>query len=209
MELTPDNAQVYSNLAGTYLNTGDPKLQGDAERALKKSIELNPSSPAYANLGSLYLTEQRYQESASVTEKALKLNDHDYNVWSNLILAYEWLKDKDKAEAARQRTLALLEQAVKLTPQDATAQASLAALYAHYGFTTKAATRIQTALALAPNDSGVLVEVAEAYELLGQRDQAISHMQKAVQKGFALDQAKGDPELTALISDPKFHHNSR
>ena len=205
LELTPDNAQVYTNLAGTYLNTGDPKFQGDAERALKKSVELNPSYPAYANLGNLYLTEQRYQESASVTEKALKLNDHDYMVWNNLVLAYEWLKDKDKAEAARQRTLALLEQAVKLTPQDATAQANLAALYAHYGFTTKAATRIQTALALAPNDSGVIAEVAEAYELLGQRDQAISHMQKAVQKGFALDQAKIDPELTALISDPKFH----
>jgi len=101
--------------------------------------------------------------------------------------------------------LALLEEATKLTPQDASAQATLAELYAHYGLTNKAATRIQTALALAPNDPGVLAEVAEAYELMGQREQAIPSMQKAVQKGFPLDQAKIDPELTALISDPKFH----
>jgi hypothetical protein len=47
--------------------------------------------------------------------------------------------------------------------------------------------------------------VAEAYELLGKRDQAISEMQKAIQKGFAIDEAKGDPELTGLISDPKLH----
>jgi serine/threonine protein kinase/tetratricopeptide (TPR) repeat protein len=205
LDLTPDNAQVYLNLGASYLDSGDPKLQADAERALKKSIALSPSYPAYANLGNLYLTGQRYADSASVTENALKLNDHDYMVWNNLVLAYEWLKDKDKAEAARQRMLALLEQTVKLKPQDASAQATLAVLYAHYGLADKAASRIQTALALAPDDSGVRAEVAEAYELLGKRGEAISEMQKAVQKGFALEQAKIDPELTELISDPKFH----
>ncbi len=55
----------------------------------------------------------------------------------------------------------------------------------------------------------LLVDVATAYELLGKRSQAISEMQKAVQKGFALDQLRGDPELTALISDSKFTSNSK
>jgi len=205
LRLTPDNAQVYSNLGASYLNSGDPKLQGDAERALKKSIELSPSYPAYANLGNLYIIEQRYAESAAETEKALKLNDHDYAVWSNLVLAYEWLNVKEKAEAARRRMLSLLEQEVKMKPQDAAAQAALAALNAHYGLTSDAESRIQTALALAPDDPSVLADVAEAYELLGKREQAISEMQKAIQKGFAIDEAKGDPELKGLISDPKFH----
>jgi eukaryotic-like serine/threonine-protein kinase len=205
LELTPDNAQVYWNLGATYLDSGDPKLQADAERAFKKSIELSPSYQAYANLGALYLTEQRYGESVSLTENALKLNDHDYGVWNNLVLAYEWLKDKDKAEAARKRMQALLEQTVKMKPEDAAAQARLATVYAHYGLRQQAEARIQTALALAPDDSGVLADVATADELLGKRSQAISEMQKAVQKGFALDQLRGDPELTVLLSDPKFH----
>lgn len=205
LQLTPDNAQVYGNLGASYLNSGDPKLQGDAEQALKKSIELSPSYPPYANLGNLYIIEQRYAESAAETEKALKLNDHDYAVWSNLVLAYEWLNEKEKADAARQREVTLLEQAVKMKPQDAEAQAALAALNAHYGLTSQAESRIQTAMALAPDDPSVLADVAEAYELLGQRDRAISAMQKAIQKGFALDQAKGDPELKGLVSDPKFH----
>ncbi|MGA2904394.1 MAG: tetratricopeptide repeat protein, partial [Candidatus Korobacteraceae bacterium] len=205
LQLTPDNAQVYLNLGATYLDSGDPKLQADAERALKKSIEISPSYAAYANLGALYLTEQRYGESVSATENALKLNDHDYLVWNNIVLAYEWLKDEDKAEAARRRMLALLEQAVKMKPDDAAAQARLAAVYAHYGLRQQAESRMQTALALAPDDPGVLVYVATADEFLGQRSQAISEMQKAVQKGFALDQLRGDPELTALLSDPKFH----
>ncbi|MGO9305431.1 MAG: protein kinase domain-containing protein, partial [Candidatus Korobacteraceae bacterium] len=94
LQLTPDNAQVYSNLGASYLNSGDHKLQGDAERALKKSIELSPNYPAYANLGNLYLLEQRYAESAAILDNDIKLNDRDYVVWSNLVLAYEWLNNK-------------------------------------------------------------------------------------------------------------------
>ncbi len=205
LQLTPDNAQVYANLGGCYLNSGDNKLQGDAEQALKKSIELSPSYPAYTNLGNLYMIEQRYAESAAILDNAIKINDHDYVVWSNLVLAYEWLNNKDKAEAARRRMLSLLEQEVKMKPQDAEAQATLAVLNAHYGLTSQAESRIQTALALAPDDPDVLADVAEAYELLGKRDQAIEEMHKAIQKGFAIDEAKGDPELKGLVSDPKFH----
>jgi serine/threonine-protein kinase len=209
LELTPDNAQVYLNLGATYLDSGDPKLQADAERALKKSIEISPSYPAYANLGNLYLTQQRYRESASLTEQALKLNDHDYNVWNNLVLAYEWLKDKDKAEAARNRMLELVEQGVKLTPQDAEMQATLGGLYAHYGFRDKAMSRIQTAKALGPNDPFVLSTIAEDYELLGNRTEAIAYMQKAIQKGYSIEQVKVDPELQALIADPRFTSSSK
>ncbi len=205
LQLTPDNAQVYLNMGAAYLDEGDPKAQKDAEQALKKSIQLNPSYGAYANLANLYLTEQRYAESAELTENALKLNDKDYMVWNNLLLAYEWLQEKDKAETARQRMRELLEQSVKVSPNDATAQATLAAVYAHYGLNVQAESRIQTSLALAPEDAGVLSSVASAYELMGKRDQAITEMRKAIQKGFALDQVKVDPEMTALISDPRFH----
>jgi serine/threonine-protein kinase len=87
IELTPDNAQLYLNLGAFYVDTTDVKLQPEAERALKKSIELNPTYPAYANLGLLYCNMKRYQECADMTRQALKLNDTNYIVWGNLILA--------------------------------------------------------------------------------------------------------------------------
>ena len=87
IELTPDNAEVYMNLGNTYLDLGDPKMIPDAEKALKKSVELIPSYNGYANLGSFYLTEKRYSESAAATEKALQFNGFDFRVWENLASA--------------------------------------------------------------------------------------------------------------------------
>ena len=103
LALTPDNAQVYLNLGATYLDWGRPGDLVLAQKALEQSINLHPSYPAYSNLGSVYLAQQRYADAAAATEKALALNDRDYQVWNNLVLAYEWLKQPDKANAAREQ----------------------------------------------------------------------------------------------------------
>jgi serine/threonine-protein kinase len=204
LELTPDNAQLYSNLAAAYLDSGDPKSLAEGEQALKKSIEISPGYPAYANLGLLYIEEKRYADAATATEQALKIDGHDYRVWNNLMLAYQGLKDEAKAEAARRKTEQLAEQVVAAKPQDAMAHSILAMLYAMDKLDEKSRTRIQTALALAPDDPNVLSNVGEAYELMGNRRQALEYIHKSLQKGYPLDQITNDPSLQALVADPKF-----
>jgi eukaryotic-like serine/threonine-protein kinase len=209
IELTPDNAQVYLNLGAVYTDTGDPKLTPNAEQALKKSVELTPSYPAYANLGQLYYLQKRYVESASMTEKALRLNDNNYLVWNNLVNAYEWLKEKDKAATARARATELAEKSAKLNAQDALAQAKLASFYARQNLREKAMARIQTALALSPDDPGILDDVATAFEYLGDRHLSIQYAQRAMQKGYPLEQLANDPEMQSLILDPNFRPRAR
>ena len=209
MELTPDNAQVYLNLGAVYIDTGDPKLTSNAEQALKKSIDLTPSYPAYANLGQLYYLQKRYVESANMTEKALQLNDNNYLVWNNLVNAYEWLKEKDKAATARQRATELAEKSARLNPQDALAQAKLASYYARQNLREKALARIQTALALSPDDPAILDDVATAFEYLGDRHQSIQYAQRAMQKGYPLEQLTNDPEMQSLLLDPSFHPRAK
>ena len=204
IELTPDNAQAYLNLAAVYLDIGDAKALPLAEQALRKSIELSPSYPAYANLGALYVLQQRYAESAAATEKALQLNDRNYVVWDNLALAYEWLQSYDKAEAARKRMLPLVEQAIALSPQDASAQSKLAVIYARDNLNDQALARMRTALALAPDDPTVLSNVADAYELMRDRRHALAYLEKALHTGWALSQVKSDPVMQALLKDPHF-----
>jgi tetratricopeptide (TPR) repeat protein len=69
IELTPDNAALYLNLGGVYIDIGDSKALAEAEPLLRKSLALEPSYAAYTNLGYLYLQEQKYADSAEMTEK--------------------------------------------------------------------------------------------------------------------------------------------
>ena len=209
IQLTPDNAQAYSNLGAAYLDSGDPKKAPLAEAALKKSIELSPSYPAYANLGFLYHARHDYANAAAVTEKALALNDKNFMVWANLAAAYESMGDLTKAAAAQDREQPLLEQALQQSPRDAASHARLGLLYAQKKMRDKALSQIQTALALGPEDSDALENVGEAYELLGDRKQAIAYIEKSLQKGYSLEVIKWDPNLKGLLSDPNFRPSSK
>jgi len=204
IDLTPDNAQAYYNLGAVYLDTADPNKVPEAEKALRKSLDLSPSYPAYANLGYLYLQQKRYAESAAMTEKAMQLNDRDYLGWENLAVAYQALNQKDKAGAARAKEQALLEDSAKLKPGDPQLQVSLGLLYARKMQAERAAPLLQSALVLAPEDPGILVNAGEAYEMLGDRGKAIQLVAKAMQKGYSLDDLKRDPDAQSILSDPKF-----
>jgi eukaryotic-like serine/threonine-protein kinase len=204
LELTPDNSGLYSNLGMTYLDLDDPKMVGEAEKALKKSLEINPTYGAYGNLGFLYLQEHRFDESVAASKKALELNDQNYEVWSNLTAAYEWLRDDAKASSSRKKAIEFLERAVKRDPQNAEAQAALAALYAKNGLKDRALTGVRISLALSPKNQYALAQVADAYELLGERQSAIKYLEEALANGLNKGQLRGDPEIQGVISDPRF-----
>jgi serine/threonine-protein kinase len=195
---------VYLNLAATLIDRGNPDRFSEAEEMLRKSISLNPTYPAYANLGYLYIQQKRFREASESVVKALALNDKDYLVWGNLAIAYEGLKDGPKAAAARDREIDLLEKAAVSTPRDTMVQANLGLLYAKKKISEKALPRIQSALALSPDDANVLEAVGQAYENLGDRSQALLYIRKSLQKGYALADLKNIPDLQGLISDPAF-----
>ncbi len=205
VELTPDNATAYSNLAAGYIDSGDKTKFPQAEAALKKSIELAPSYPAYANLGDLYLSENRFNEAAEVLEKAAQMNGRDYMVWANLVVAYESLHSSDKVNAALEQERLLLEQEAESNPRDATVQYLLGKVYARKKEKEKAVARAQSALTLSPDDSNVLEGVAEIYERLGDRASALNYIEKSLEKGYSLQALKDDPTLQGLLADPRFH----
>ncbi len=207
--LTPDNGQLYFNLGAFYLDTGNASGFSKAEAALKKSLSLEPSYPAYANLGLLYMEEKRYADSAAMTEQALQINNKDFRVWSNLVLAYEWLNDKSKAAAARAQEIVRLKEAAKLRPQDATLQSALAESYAEQGVREKAFSHLQTALALAPKSAQVLFDAGSTYEVVGQRKLALRYIEQALRRGYSLADVEASPVLQSLLKDPNFRPNGK
>jgi serine/threonine-protein kinase len=144
-----------------------------------------------------------------MNEKALQLNSENYMVWIWLRNDYAWLKDQAKADAALERALQLVEREVKLKPQDGLVQAVLASIDAKKEVRDKARSRLQTALALAPDDPDVLEYAAATYEKLGDRSQAIEFAHKALKKGYSLARLQNDPDMQSLLSDPNFHPNGK
>jgi len=82
-------------------------------------------------------------------------------------------------------------------------------LYAQKKLRDKSLARVQTALALAPDDSVVLQNVGEAYEDLGDRQHALHYIELALQKGYGLAGLKSNRSLQSLLSDPKFKPNGK
>ncbi len=208
IQLTPDNAALYLNLGAAYSDMGD-KHYPEAEQMLRKSIELEPTYGAYANLGYLYNQEQKFAEAAAATEKALQLNNKDYVVWGNLASAYEGLKDKEKMSKAWDREIDLLEETVRDTPRDAIAQSNLGMLYVKKKLRDKAVSRIQSALVLSPDDPNVLAIVGLAYEDMGDRVDALRYIEKSLQKGYSFEDLKNTPDLQGLLSDPRFRPSGK
>ncbi|HTW45624.1 MAG TPA: protein kinase [Acidobacteriaceae bacterium] len=204
LQLTPDNSEAYFNLGATYVDQGGAQSLALGEQALKKSIEISPSYVAYANLGLLYMEENRYQDAAAMTEKALQMNDKNYMVWNNLMLAYAGANEPDKAAMARHRAEQLAEKVVAMKPQDALTQSTLATMYAQDRDVARAESKIETSLALAPNNPDVLSNVGEAYEFLGERVNALHYIEKSISKGYAVEAIEDDPNLKALTADPRF-----
>jgi serine/threonine-protein kinase len=204
IELTPDNSWPYANLGMAYMDFSDPKMLDRAEKALKKSIAIGPTFGAYTNLAGLYNEQHRFDESVAANLAAVQLNEQNSAVWINLTIAYEWLKQDGKANAARQKAIVLLQRDVETNSQDAEAQATLAALYAKQGDRTKALEKIQISLALSPNSQYVLSQVADAYELMGSRREAIKFLQQAMTQGLSKGLLNADPEIQGVLSDPGF-----
>lgn len=199
IELLPDHAPAYTSLGTTLLALG---RTSEAEAEFKKSLSIAPDYAAASNLGVIYYTQKRYAEAAALTEKALHINDKDYRLWNNLAIAYEWLDQPEKAREAFHEELTRLEQLAPFRRDDADVQANLGVMYSQLHLRDKSKTHLAAALALSPDNPDTLGKAGEAYENLGDRSLALTYFQKALHKGWTLDDLETNPDLRSLLSDP-------
>jgi eukaryotic-like serine/threonine-protein kinase len=200
-ELSPDNAALYLNLGDALLNSGDVRLLPEAESNLQKSIAINKTYEAYSSLGVLYEVQRRYSEGLVACEKATQINGNSYDAWNNLAIAYESVGDAENADAARKKAVELLEKTLVHNDKDAEARAMLAALMAKNGMRGNAIEDIQISLNQSPQSLNVLLEVADAYALLGDRRNAIKYAKSALKNGAPADLMGADPDIRSILPD--------
>jgi eukaryotic-like serine/threonine-protein kinase len=201
VELSPDNSALFENFGIALLNSGDVRMLAEAEESLKRSIEINPTYEAYSSLGVLYEVQRRYHEGLIACEKATKMNGNSYDAWNNLALAYESVGDTENADAARKKAVELLEKTLLHNSKDAEARAMLAALMAKNGMRSNAIEDIRISLSQSPPSLNVLLEVADAYALLGDRRNAIKFAKSALKNGAPADLMGADPDIRSILPD--------
>ena len=144
-----------------------------------KVIQLEPDNPAgYNNLGLVYFSLGKYEESISAFQKSLQIVP-SAQVYTNLATAYFYMKRYPEA-------LPLFEKAVEMSPEDQSFMGNLADGYRWAGNRDKAEATYEKAISLAyeqlrvnPRDADVVGQLALYYAKKGDPLQAKEFVKKA------------------------------
>jgi serine/threonine protein kinase/tetratricopeptide (TPR) repeat protein len=202
VELAPENVRGYSNLSAAYVQLGKPD---QAESLLQKSLAIQPSYRAYANLATIYFYQSRYSDAAQMFQKAIQLNDRDGRVWRNLGDAYYWSPtERDKAASAYQHGVELLNAQLKINPQDPSLLTELALCESMLGKSAEAIDLITRAQEHSASDPEIYFRTAEIYEETGDNARALDWLAQAVQKGYPTREIQRDPTFQKLREDARY-----
>ena len=103
------------------------------------------------------------------------------------------------------KTIRLIDDRLELNPDDARACQLGAGAAANLGEAEMAANYAQRALKINPDDPLLLYNVACMYSMLGNADEALNALEKAVDKGYGQkDWVAHDSDLDSLRELPRF-----
>jgi len=136
-------AALYSRLAMTYADQGDPK---HAERLFKQAVEVKPdSSSTNYNLGRLYLTENRLEEAEKFCRKAIELEPSYSMAYNNLGNVLSATDREDEAEENYRK-------AIELDPDNAVAYMNLGILLGKTGRMEEAEKAYRKSIEIDPDE---------------------------------------------------------
>jgi eukaryotic-like serine/threonine-protein kinase len=200
LDKTPENARVLFNLGLMYLKQDH---LDEAQDALEKSVKLDPRADPIMALGLVYYRTNNFARAIHAYKRAVQIAPDQFDSWGNLAEAY-MADGKHEAEAAEafKKAAALAEEEKERRPRDAYTISTLGKYYASLHEKTSAVPLLRKAIALEPNDPDVVERVAEAYEVMGMRKEALEFITKALQLGYSANYAKSSPTFQSLRSDP-------
>jgi serine/threonine protein kinase/tetratricopeptide (TPR) repeat protein len=200
IELAPDSALGYNNLGAVYFRAGK---WNDAIVTWLKALKIQPSGNLYSNLGTAYFYLGRRTDAVAMFQKAVALDPNDQEAAGNLADGYRWSGEKDKAKTTYEHAIALALKAVRVNSQDASTLGFLASYYAKNGDSKKGLEFIRRARSIDANDNDLMYKEAVVEAIAGQQADALNSLRAALQKGYPVEQAKNDPELKTLATNPE------
>src|SRR5205823_558594 len=178
----PNFARAHAGIADCcsflymYLDGSKANLEG-ADASSRKALQLDPESAEAHTSRALALTLRRcYQEAREEFEAALRLNPMLYE-------AHYFYGRACLTEGKFDEAVSHYREAGRVRPED------FQAIY----------------LSIDPKDAGVLYNVACIYALAGSSNQALDHLDKAIQNGFGhRDWLENDSDMDSIRGEPRF-----
>lgn len=173
---------------------------------MRKALETHPDlEGGYYLLGRALFESGRYQEIVDIMEDALAHAGENYNTVMPIHNALGALGKKDALMNFIHREMAVYEEALKKTPEDARVRVLLAGNYAMLGRFEEAKREADMAMALRPDDAMILYNTACAYCAMNNTKDAMIAIKKAWESGYRnATWTRQDPDLAILHGDPEF-----
>jgi tetratricopeptide (TPR) repeat protein len=200
--LAPDSFVGYTNLGSTYLSQG---RYVEAIPLLQRSTNIRQTAETSSNLGTAYFGLRQFENAARTYEQATKLDSRNYEVWGNLADAYYWAPGRRKlAFPAYQTAISLAQEQLRVNPRDANLLGYLAGYCAMVGDRDNSLKYLNQALQIATRSPDVLLDAAQVHNQLGEKDAAISSLQKAIAAGISPSTLRDSPNFDNLRDDLRF-----
>lgn len=203
VELDADSGQAQASRALVLLlEDRIPEAEDAFERAIRLDGTLFEARYQYARHCSAC---GKPKEALKLYEEAMRIRPEDYQ--SPLLMAqiYEDLGAPDRAKAIRKEGVRLAEQHLRWNPDDVRAIYMAANGMAGLGQRKTAREWVERALSIRPADSMVLYNAGCVYSMLGLHDEALSALERSVERGLVQrGWFEHDSNLAAVRGDARF-----
>jgi TolB-like protein/cytochrome c-type biogenesis protein CcmH/NrfG len=192
-------------LAEAWLDFADKKYDAVVEKMRSTLRKFPDLDGGYYLLGSALFESGQYHEMVDIMEDALAHAGENYNTMIPIANALGALGKTDALTNFSHRMIASFEAHVRKVPEDARARVLLANAYATLGRVDEAKREADLAMALRPDDTMILYNIACVFCLMGNAKDAMNSLKKACDAGYsATAWARQDPDLALLHGDPEF-----
>ncbi len=172
------------------------------EQAMKLDPKLFDAAYWYARTK---LAQGDYDDAVKLFERAGAIRPEDYQVPGFLAQVLITLGKREESEAQYRRQIKLVDEHLELNPDDPRACILVAGAYAGLKNEEQAAFYSQRAIAADPDDPMLLYNVACNYAVLGKNDDALSTLERAVDRGYGdKEWMEHDSDLEPLRATPRY-----
>ncbi|HEY8852390.1 MAG TPA: tetratricopeptide repeat protein, partial [Gemmatimonadaceae bacterium] len=203
LELAPGLAEAHASrgLAVSLSNRFD-----EAEDEFQTAMRLDPKSfeAAYFYARACY-SQGKAEEAVKWYERAIAVRPDDFATLALLATANNSLGRKEDAIRASRRSYDAARRHLELNPDNPRALYMGAMSLTNLGESEKAREWNRRALAMEPDDPSVLYNIACAFALEHQTEEALTALNKAIDKGFGhWEWIEHDSDFNSIRDEPGF-----